>query len=97
VYVDMCRGGRGIQCMSIEHLVSKVLTCLISLLTSGMLRTSSSDSCWAVSEITVIKVSDITEINVCKSIDGIHSIFSQLEGKGSCDVNIDQSADSMVM
>ena len=32
-------------------------------------------------------------------IDGIHSIFSlwQLEGKGSCDVDIDQSADSMVM
>jgi len=33
------------------------------------------------------------------SIDGFHSIFSlwQLEGKGSCDVDIDQSADSIVM
>jgi len=32
-------------------------------------------------------------------IDGFHSIFSlwQLEGKGSCDVDIDQSAGSMVM
>jgi len=33
------------------------------------------------------------------SIDGFPSIFSlwQLEGKGSCDVDIDQSAGSMVM
>ena len=32
-------------------------------------------------------------------IDGFQSIFSlwQLEGKGSCDVDIDQSAGSMVM
>jgi len=33
------------------------------------------------------------------AIDGFHSIFSlwQLEGKESCDVDIDQSSDSMVM
>jgi len=33
------------------------------------------------------------------SIDGFHSIFLlwQLEGKGSCDVDIDQLAGSMVM
>ena len=32
-------------------------------------------------------------------IDGFHSIFLlwQLEGKGSCDVDIDQSASSMVI
>ena len=32
-------------------------------------------------------------------IDGFHGIFYywQLEGKGSCDVDIDQSAGSMVM
>jgi len=36
---------------------------------------------------------------ICVAIDGFHSIFLlwQLEGKGSCDVDIDQSAGSMVM
>jgi len=39
----------------------------------------------------------ITVLN--RSIDGFQSIFSlwQLEGKGSCDVDIDQSVGSMVM
>ena len=43
------------------------------------------------------KVINVPRIN--KSIDGFHSTFLlwQLEGKGPCDVNIDQSAYSMVM
>jgi len=38
-------------------------------------------------------------VNAPNHIDGFHSILLlwQLEGKGSCDVYIDQSAGSMVM
>jgi len=46
-----------------------------------------------------VQINTLKALQQTVSIDGFHSIFSlwQLEGKGSCNVDIDHSTGSMVM
>ena len=47
----------------------------------------------------MMRIVEVADEGFAWSIDGFRSIFSlwQLEGKGSCDMDLDQSAGSMVM